>query len=82
MDNYYDADAFTHSSMNADEDDNRFVSAVKQNQDNQIENVLRPKTMDEYIGQKKVKDNLLVYISAAKKRKMKNFRKLFFEIIK
>lgn len=30
---------------------------------------LRPKRMDEYIGQKKVKDNLLVFIEAAKKRK-------------
>ena len=32
------------------------------------ENVLRPKTMDDYVGQQKVKDNLEVYISAAKRR--------------
>lgn len=32
------------------------------------ENVLRPKTMDEYIGQSKVKENLSVYISSAKMR--------------
>lgn len=32
------------------------------------ENVLRPKTMDEYIGQEKVKENLKVFIEAAKKR--------------
>lgn len=32
------------------------------------ENVLRPKTMADYVGQEKVKDNLSVYISAAKKR--------------
>ena len=32
------------------------------------ENVLRPKTMDEYIGQNKVKENLSVYISSAKMR--------------
>ncbi|MCD8200919.1 MAG: Holliday junction branch migration DNA helicase RuvB [Clostridia bacterium] len=32
------------------------------------ENALRPKTMDEYIGQGKVKENLKVYIEAAKKR--------------
>ena len=32
------------------------------------ENVLRPKTMEDYVGQQKVKDNLDVYISAAKRR--------------
>ena len=33
-----------------------------------IENTLRPKTLDEYIGQNKVKDQMKVYIEAAKKR--------------
>lgn len=32
------------------------------------ENVLRPKTMSDYVGQQKVKDNLDVYIAAAKQR--------------
>lgn len=32
------------------------------------ENVLRPKTMDGYVGQAKAKENLAVYISAAKRR--------------
>ena len=32
------------------------------------ENVLRPKTMHDYVGQQKVKDNLSVYITAAKNR--------------
>ena len=32
------------------------------------ENVLRPKTMEDYVGQQKVKENLDVYISAAKRR--------------
>ncbi|MBQ7369826.1 MAG: Holliday junction branch migration DNA helicase RuvB [Clostridia bacterium] len=32
------------------------------------ENVLRPKTMADYVGQQKVKENLEVYISAAKRR--------------
>ena len=32
------------------------------------ENVLRPKTMSDYVGQKKVKENLGVYIAAAKAR--------------
>ena len=33
------------------------------------ENVLRPKMLNEYIGQTKVKENMKVYIEAAKKRK-------------
>ena len=32
------------------------------------ENVLRPKTMGDYVGQQKVKENLSVYIQAAKAR--------------
>ena len=32
------------------------------------ENVLRPKTLDEYVGQDKVKENLSVYMAAAKAR--------------
>ena len=34
-----------------------------------LENSLRPKTLDEYIGQAKVKENMKIYIEAAKKRK-------------
>lgn len=47
----------------------RIVSTKEQVEDTDIEIGLRPKTMNEYVGQKKVKDNLEVYISAAKKRK-------------
>lgn len=32
------------------------------------ENVLRPQKLNEYIGQTKVKENMKVYIEAAKKR--------------
>lgn len=32
------------------------------------ENLLRPKTLDEYVGQEQIKSNLKVFISAAKKR--------------
>ena len=38
-------------------------------EENRLENSLRPKTLDEYIGQTKVKENLRVYIEAAKKRR-------------
>lgn len=33
-----------------------------------MENSLRPKVLDEYIGQDKVKENMKVYIEAAQKR--------------
>ncbi|RLG43322.1 MAG: Holliday junction branch migration DNA helicase RuvB, partial [Thermoproteota archaeon] len=33
-----------------------------------LERSLRPKTLDEFIGQQQLKDNLRVFISAAKKR--------------
>lgn len=36
--------------------------------ENRLENSLRPKTLSEYIGQTKVKENMKVYIEAAKKR--------------
>ena len=37
-------------------------------QEERLENSLRPKVLDEYIGQDKVKENMKVYIEAAKKR--------------
>ena len=57
---------FITSSKDADEE--RFVSSSKIEDDDQVENILRPKTFDEYVGQSGVKENLKVYISAAKKR--------------
>ena len=58
------------SSFNNDayDENERFVSSSKINEDDVVENILRPKTFDEYVGQKQVKENLLVYIKAAKKR--------------
>ncbi len=52
-----------------DNENERIVSTKEQIEDSDIEVGLRPKTMDEYVGQQKVKDNLEVYITAAKKRK-------------
>ena len=37
-------------------------------QEEKLENSLRPQTLEEYIGQTKVKENMKVYIEAAKKR--------------
>lgn len=47
----------------------RFISSTKNMSDVEVENKLRPLSFDEYIGQDKIKSNLKVYISAAKKRK-------------
>ena len=69
MENYDDSyySKFISSSKDSD-DDERFVTSSKIEADDQIENILRPKTFDEYVGQTGVKENLKVYISAAKKR--------------
>ncbi|MDE6274034.1 MAG: Holliday junction branch migration DNA helicase RuvB [Clostridiales bacterium] len=45
----------------------RLLSSMKGEYDIE-ENVLRPKTMEDYVGQDKVKENLSVYMSAAKSR--------------
>ena len=46
----------------------RFISSERIAGDGDVENILRPKTMDDYVGQEKVKENLKIYIEAAKKR--------------
>lgn len=40
----------------------------KDGQEERYENSLRPKVLEDYIGQEKVKENLKIYIEAAKKR--------------
>lgn len=50
-------------------DEEKLISPELQNeQEERMENSLRPKTLNEYIGQTKVKENMKVYIEAAKKR--------------
>ncbi len=49
--------------------ENRIVSPEYTVADNDTELSLRPKTLDDYIGQDKAKDNLSIYIKAAKQRK-------------
>lgn len=46
----------------------RVISTQIQEEDLKIEKSLRPQTLSEYIGQEKAKENLKVYIEAAKKR--------------
>ena len=47
---------------------NRIVEPEYNESDTDIEYSLRPKVLDEYIGQDKAKENMKVYIEAAKKR--------------
>ena len=50
-------------------DEERIISPeLNDINEERLENSLRPKTLDEYIGQDKVKENMKVYIEAAKKR--------------
>ena len=47
---------------------NRMIETNLIEEDIKIEGSLRPQTLDDYIGQSKVKDNLKIYIEAAKQR--------------
>ncbi len=46
----------------------RLINSTMHGGENELENKLRPRAMADYIGQAKVKENLCVYIEAAKKR--------------
>src|SRR5260370_31108498 len=48
--------------------DDRIVTAARVEEDAQYEAGLRPRVLDDYIGQDRVRENLVVSISAAKQR--------------
>ncbi len=48
--------------------ENRIMNTGYTAEDSDVEASLRPKRLEEYIGQEKVKENLKIYIEAAKKR--------------
>lgn len=50
-------------------EEDRLVTGMIAEGESDVENALRPKSMNDYIGQTKVKENLEVYITAAKLRK-------------
>ena len=56
----------------------RIISTGLLEEDSRIESSLRPISLDEYIGQDKIKDNIKVYIEAAKKRKESLDHVLFY----
>lgn len=51
------------------EETDRFITSTKNLTDAEVENSLRPTTLDQYVGQTKAKEALSVYIQAAKSRK-------------
>ena len=50
------------------EDESLLIPNLQNEDEERVEVSLRPKTLSEYIGQTKVKENMKVYIEAAKKR--------------
>ncbi|MCI8459241.1 MAG: Holliday junction branch migration DNA helicase RuvB [Clostridia bacterium] len=50
-------------------DEERFITSTKLETDGALDVTLRPKTLEEYVGQDKIKNNLKVFIEASKKRR-------------
>ncbi len=48
--------------------EDRIITSTMQNEDVDVENSLRPKSLDDYLGQEKVKEQLKIFIEAAKSR--------------
>ncbi|MBL7022214.1 Holliday junction branch migration DNA helicase RuvB [Patescibacteria group bacterium] len=55
--------------MTEQEDKQRMVSGVSQNGDNVLDLTLRPKVLEDFVGQEKIKDSLNVFMEAASQRK-------------
>ncbi|MEY2887392.1 MAG: hypothetical protein RI913_811 [Pseudomonadota bacterium] len=51
-----------------DSQEERLVTAAASTDDNALERALRPKQLEEYVGQKKAREQLEIFISAAKQR--------------
>ncbi len=50
-------------------EDERFITSTKTPIDSELDSSLRPKKLEEYVGQDKIKNNLKIFIEASKKRK-------------
>ena len=53
---------------NVVDNEERIIAMSYREEDSEIENGLRPRMLDEYVGQEKAKENLKIYIEAARKR--------------
>ena len=49
-------------------EEERFITSTKNMSESEVENTLRPTSMNDYVGQEKIKKNLNIYIKAAKNR--------------
>lgn len=54
--------------MNNQSDDNRIISSKEKEEDKSFDVTLRPKRLHEYIGQNKIKENLEIFMEAARRR--------------
>ena len=61
-----------------DDDNSRLASSLLLEDDLQFDFSLRPGSLDEFVGQEKLKANLRVFIEAARKRKDPLDHVLFF----
>ena len=50
------------------QDEDRIITSTMKNEDVDVENSLRPKSLDDYLGQEKAKEQLKIFIEAAKSR--------------
>lgn len=50
------------------QDEDRIITSTMQNEDVDVENSLRPKSLEDYLGQEKAKEQLKIFIEAAKSR--------------
>ena len=50
------------------QDEDRIITSTMQNEDVDVENSLRPKSLEDYLGQEKSKEQLKIFIEAAKSR--------------
>ena len=50
------------------QDEDRIITSTMKNEDIDVENSLRPKSLDDYLGQDKAKEQLKIFIEAAKSR--------------
>ena len=50
------------------QDEDRIITSTMKNEDIDVENSLRPKSLDDYLGQEKAKQQLKIFIEAAKSR--------------
>lgn len=71
-------EAFSFDDIEARSPDERLTSAAQTPEEARVDFALRPEALGEFIGQRKVKDNLSVFLEAAKKRQEPCEHMLFY----